>query len=90
MKVYGVFPRRGGQAGGYEINIYGVNFQKGTPSVYLGTRRCLVVSVIGSGRIVCKVLGGIGTANVVVRIGKEVSTFSGGFRFISGKSEPLY
>ena len=84
MVVYGVFPRRGPQAGGYELNVYGANFHKGTPEVYLGPRRCIVLSVIGTGRILCKVLGGTGTVDVSVRIEKEKVIFPRGYRYISG------
>jgi IPT/TIG domain len=83
LTVYGVFPRRGSVAGGYNLYIHGINFEKGTPSVTVGGKSCPVQSNI-SRRIVCVIKGGTGNVDVVVKIGKESSTFARGFRYITG------
>jgi IPT/TIG domain len=81
--VYGVFPRRGGRAGGYNLTIYGLNFQKGTPTVMVGNKNC-VVQMVSPNRIICSVQGGVGTVDIVVKIGSESSIFTRGFRYITG------
>jgi IPT/TIG domain len=81
--IYGVFPRRGGQAGGYILSIYGFNFQKGSVFVKVGKRKCPIISVKPK-RITCRVYGGKGTVDVFVKVGKEKVTLDRGFRYISG------
>lgn len=84
LLVFGVFPRRGGEAGGYILSIYGKNFQKGTPLVQVGERKCPLISVKPK-RIMCRVYGGIGKVDVRVIIEKERVTLTEGFRYIRGR-----
>lgn len=84
LLVFGVFPRRGGEAGGYILSIYGKNFQKGTPLVQVGDRKCPLISVKAK-RITCRVYGGKGKADIRVVIGKEKVTLTEGFRYIRGR-----
>jgi IPT/TIG domain len=81
--VYGVFPRRGGDAGGYILSIYGFNFQKGTAFVMIGSRKCPILSVKPK-RITCRVYGGKGKVDVFVKIGTQKVYFEKGFRYITG------
>jgi IPT/TIG domain len=81
--VYGVLPRRGSQAGGYNLSIYGVNFHKGNPSVLVGSQTCTVQSVSAT-MIVCNIPGGQGTVDIVVKVLSETSTFRRVFCYITG------
>ena len=84
LLVFGVYPRRGGEAGGYILSIYGKNFQKGTPLVQVGDRKCPVLTVKPK-RITCRVYGGKGNVDVRVTIGKERALLTQGFRYIKGR-----
>ena len=83
LVVKSVFPRRGGQAGGTTISIYGENFDSGTPSVAVGGSPCPVLTV-GAKKITCTLPGGSGTADILVTSGNETGTFSSGYRYITG------
>jgi len=77
-------PRRGGQAGGNKLTIYGVNLRKnGEPTVNVGPYSCPVTSSTSS-KITCTLPGGIGTADVVVTSGADSYTFKRGYRYITG------
>ena len=84
LLIFSVFPRRGGEAGGYILSIYGKNFQKGTPLVQVGERKCPILSVKPK-RITCRVYGGKGKVDVRVSIGKEKVLLTQGFRYIRGR-----
>lgn len=86
LVVKGVFPRRGGVAGGSNLNIYGVNLDNSGSSaaVKVGGNACPVVSVT-SRKIVCTLPGGSGTVDVVVSTVTESSTFERGYRYITGQ-----
>jgi IPT/TIG domain/Glucose / Sorbosone dehydrogenase len=83
--IKSVFPRRGGQAGGTNLSIYGINFT-GTLTATVGGTDCPIVTMTVN-RIVCKLPGGkAGTVNIVVtNNAKETSTFNKGYRYIVGK-----
>jgi len=83
LVVKSVYPRRGGQAGGTTISIYGENFDNATPSVAVGGSPCPVLTV-GAKKITCTLPGGSGTADILVTSGNETGTFSSGYRYISG------
>lgn len=83
LLVFGVFPRRGGEDGGYILSIYGKNFQRGTPLVQVGERKCPLISVKPK-RITCRVYGGKGIVDVRVIIGKDKVFLTQGFRYIRG------
>jgi hypothetical protein len=84
LKVYTVFPSRGGLAGGTLLKIYGANF--GTnPTVTIGTSACpIVVGSCTPTYIECTLPGGSGTVNVVVTSGSASYTFERGYRYIVG------
>jgi len=83
LKVYSVFPRRGGQAGGFTLSIYGTNFDPNV-TVTVGGSDCPVTST-SPAKIQCTIPGGTGTVDIVVTGAAESSTFAKGFRFISGQ-----
>jgi glucose/arabinose dehydrogenase len=83
MIVKGVFPRRGGEAGGSNLSIYGVNFSNNSLAVTLGDSDCPVVAVQAT-KIVCTLPGGSGTVNITVSTATQTSTFQRGYRYISG------
>jgi len=86
LVVKGCFPRRGGVAGGSNLNIYGVNFDSSSGlSVTVGGSSCPILSIAAT-KIVCKLPGGSGTVDVVVSSSSgESSTFERGYRFITGQ-----
>jgi IPT/TIG domain/Glucose / Sorbosone dehydrogenase len=83
--VKGVWPRRGGQAGGSNLHVYGVNLDKGgkTPTVTVGGKNCPVTQVHAY-RVMCTLAGGFGTVDVVLTQAGETSTFQNGYRYITG------
>jgi IPT/TIG domain len=84
LKVYTVFPNRGGLAGGTLLKLYGANF--GTnPTVTVGTNACpKVVGKFTNTYIECTLPGGRGTVDVVVTSGSASYTFERGYRYIVG------
>lgn len=86
LVVKGVFPRRGDQAGGSQLAVYGVNMDKygfGV-TVSVGGTTCPLLNVF-SNKITCTLPGGNGTADIQVAGGQEVSLFERGYRYITGK-----
>jgi IPT/TIG domain len=84
LKVYSVFPTRGGLAGGTLLKIYGVNFGS-NPAVTIGSSSCPIVA--GSSTptyIECTIPGGRGAFDVVVTSGSASYTFERGYRYIVG------
>jgi glucose/arabinose dehydrogenase len=79
------FPRRGPNAGGNRLTVYGVNFNVNSPTVTVtvGGVDCPVTSVSAT-RIDCTLPGGSGTVDIVVNNGPFSSTFQKGYRYISG------
>jgi IPT/TIG domain/Glucose / Sorbosone dehydrogenase len=82
MQVKSVFPRRGGQAGGNTLTIFGVNFGA-SPTVTVGGGPCTVISAIAT-KIECTVPGSTGTVDVVVTAGGQTYTFQKGYRYVTG------
>jgi Malectin domain/IPT/TIG domain len=88
LVVKSVFPRRGGQAGGNVLSIFGEKFDSGgTPAVSVGRRACPVLSFTAS-KITCTLPGGSGTADIVVTTGSNEATFAAGYRYITGSPMP--
>ena len=85
VKVNTVFPRRGAEAGGSTLTVYGRNLQQsGTAtSVMVGASPCPVISV-SPNSVKCTLPGGSGTVDVQVTVGTESYTFVKGYRFITG------
>jgi IPT/TIG domain/Glucose / Sorbosone dehydrogenase len=89
LEVKSVFPRRGGEAGGNKLDIYGTHFDLGgvdntTLSVMLGGSACLVTSMTPT-KIVCIIPGGEkGTVNLTVTNGNYSSSFNRAYRYITG------
>jgi IPT/TIG domain/Glucose / Sorbosone dehydrogenase len=85
LTIYSVFPRRGGQAGGNELNIYGENLNvNGTPKVTVDGRDC-GVKFASEQKIICITPGGNGTVDVVVSLNQSTkSTYTAGYRYIKG------
>jgi IPT/TIG domain/Glucose / Sorbosone dehydrogenase len=91
LVVKSVFPRRGGEAGGNKLDIYGVNFDLGSTnsslSVQLGESIC-PISTIRATKIVCIVPGGVkGTVNLTVTNGNQTSSFDRAYRYITGRPQ---
>jgi IPT/TIG domain len=85
MVVKTMYPRRGRGGGGNTLSLYGVNFNKqnrSSPVALVGNTNCLVISVSQTTRINCKLPGGAGTANILVKFGTETSLFERGYRYI--------
>jgi len=84
--IRSVFPRRGGQAGGSTLTVYGKNFDKGpTPIVKVGGGNCSIKSVTAT-KIKCTLPGGpLGKADVVVTVGTSSAAFKDGYKYISGQ-----
>ena len=85
MVVDTVFPKRGGLGGGSSLFVYGNNFNKsGVLSVQVSGKNCLTTNVSAT-IIECTLPpGGLGTADIVVQLGAETSTFLDGYRYIAG------
>jgi Glucose / Sorbosone dehydrogenase/IPT/TIG domain len=85
MVIKSTFPRRGPNSGGNMLSIYGVNLNRlgPSPTVSVGNKSCQLVSA-SSNRIDCRLPGGTGTVDITVSNGPATSTFSRGYRYISG------
>ena len=83
LQVNSVFPRRGGNAGGTKLSVYGVNFNANS-TVKVGGTKCPVLSTTAA-RITCTLPGGSGTVDIIVTGSAGTYTFKRGYRYISGK-----
>jgi Malectin domain/IPT/TIG domain len=84
LVVKSVFPRRGGEAGGTLLSIFGERFDSsGSPTVSVGGRECRVLSFTSS-KITCTLPAGSGTVDIAVTTGVESATFLAGYRYITG------
>jgi large repetitive protein len=85
LKVYTVFPTRGGLAGGTRLRLYGANFGT-SPTVKVGSSNCpIVVGTLTNNYLECTLPGGTGTVDVAVTVaGSTVYTFERGYRYIQG------
>lgn len=85
VKVNTVFPRRGAEAGGSTVTVYGNNLQQNgkTTAVMVGASPCPVISV-SPNAVKCTLPGGSGPVDVKVTVGTELYTFAKGYRFITG------
>jgi IPT/TIG domain len=85
LRVVSVFPRRGPNAGGTNLNIYGVNLNSGTSlTVTVGGSNC-PVQTITSGKIICTLPGGAnGNVDVAVSSSAGSYIYQKGYRYISG------
>jgi Malectin domain/IPT/TIG domain len=84
LVVKSVFPRRGGEAGGTSLSIFGERFDSsGSPTVSVGGRECRVLSFTSS-KITCTLPAGSGTVDIAVTTGVESATFLAGYRYITG------
>jgi glucose/arabinose dehydrogenase len=90
MVVTTVFPRRGPNAGGYPVSIFGMNFGSTMDAtsliVTIGKVRCMDVILVSSIRIDClRIPGGFGTVDITITNSTGASsTFEQGYRYISG------
>jgi hypothetical protein len=86
LVVKSVFPRRGPQAGGSRLRIYGVNMDSfGTPTVSVGGVDCPLDGPLSSKKITCILPPGSGAADIVVTASDgQTSTFERGYRYITG------
>jgi glucose/arabinose dehydrogenase len=82
LRVNAVFPRRGGNAGGYLLAVYGVNFSADA-TVTIGGTACAIQTKTNS-KITCTVPGGQGTVDVIVSGTSGSYTFKRAFRYITG------
>jgi hypothetical protein len=82
LQVKSVFPRRGSQAGGTKLFVFGVNFSAGA-TVSVGGILCPIISITGT-KIQCTTQGGSGTVDVVVALAGETYIYEKGFRYITG------
>jgi Glucose / Sorbosone dehydrogenase/IPT/TIG domain len=87
-KIYTVFPRRGGLAGGTTIKIYGTNFVPSKMVVYIGTSLCMNPIVTDQNTVIrCTIPPSItlGRKDVMVENGAGVRvTYSLAYRYIRG------
>lgn len=85
LQVKAVFPRRGGQAGGNKLTIYGVNLGSGTSTtVTIGVQNCPITSATATA-IECTMPGAaIGTVDIAVQGVAGSYTFQRGYRYIAG------
>lgn len=85
LQVKSVFPRRGGQAGGARLTIYGTNLGNNTSTVVkIGRQSCPIVFATAT-LIECTVPGGaIGTVDISVNGSAGSYVFQRGYRYISG------
>jgi hypothetical protein len=85
LQVKSVFPRRGGQAGGTKLTIYGINLgSKTSTSVTIGGQSCPIISATAT-LVDCVVPGGVlGTVDIVVSGIAGSYSFQRGYRYISG------
>jgi glucose/arabinose dehydrogenase len=87
LKVYSVYPRRGGQSGGNTLQIYGTNFNNISTnpiSILIGGRTC-PATTFTSKFMECTMPGGTGTVDITV-IGSDGQsyTFEHGYRYVTG------
>jgi hypothetical protein len=90
--VTSVYPRRGSNAGGNRLSIFGKNLVSdqgnrmiSPPSVVIGNLPCSNVVVVNSQRIDClSIPGGYGAVDITVSKAGVFSTFENGYRYISG------
>lgn len=86
LEIKGVFPRRGPQAGGSMLSIYGENLLKfGTPAVAVGGKPCPLVGQVSESKIRCRLPGGSGKVDIIVSAGAESAPFLSGYRYIRGR-----
>jgi hypothetical protein len=85
LQVKAVFPRRGGQAGGNKLTIYGTNLGTSpSTTVTIGRSNCPIITST-SAAVECIVPGGpIGTMNITVKGLAGSYIFERGYRYISG------
>ena len=85
LTIKSAFPRRGRNAGGNVLSIYGINFLKSgkKPTITVGGVDCPRISATQN-RIDCTLPGGRNLVDIVVTNGLERSTFEKGYRYISG------
>jgi hypothetical protein len=87
LVVKSVFPRRGPQSGGSLLRVHGKNLDSfGPPTVTVGGQNCPVQDVIST-RITCTLPPGFGPADIVVTAKGQTTTFTSGYRFITGGLE---
>lgn len=82
LRVNAVYPRRGGNAGGYLLSVYGVNFSANA-AVIIGGNSCSIQTITSS-MITCTAPGGQGVVDIVVTGTAGTYTFKRGFRYITG------
>lgn len=85
LQVKAVFPRRGGQAGGTKLTLYGINLGSNTSTtVTIGMKSCPIILATAT-TIECIVPGGaVGTVDVTVNGIAGSYTFHRGYRYITG------
>lgn len=88
MNILSVFPRRGGEAGGSVLHIYGANFPTSqSPVVAVGGKRCRSAKRVSDKEVTCILPGGSRgtTVDVTVRFGDTIeSTLTKGYRYVRG------
>jgi IPT/TIG domain len=88
LKIYSVFPRRGGLAGGTTLSIYGANFNGTSILVYVGGSSCSNVAVTNSNTTIHCILPTsqtIGHKNVRVHVGNgKRATLNLAYQYITG------
>ena len=86
VRVNSVWPRRGPQAGGSTLTVYGRNLKQTgkTTTVRVGNSNCPLTTSTAT-ELKCILPGGTpGPSDVVVMVDTESYNFSKGYRFISG------
>jgi glucose/arabinose dehydrogenase/predicted nucleic acid-binding protein len=87
LQVKSVFPRRGPESGGSLLTLYGQSFGTfGTPTVTVGGQDCPLTAPASATKLTCILPSGTGTADVLATAGNETTTFSGSYRYISGRT----
>lgn len=95
LKVHAVFPRRGPAAGGYLLNVFGVNLDSAITVEIVdpgkGAVECPVVSILSSRKLTCTMPPGDRGTTVNIRVTStptkgETYQFLRGFRYITGLS----
>jgi hypothetical protein len=90
LKVYTVFPSRGGLAGGTLLRLYGANFgTSSSPTVTVGSSNCPIVAVTWTNTYLeCTLPGGSNTGGaldvVVTSSASSSYVFERGYRYIAG------
>lgn len=90
LVVKSVFPRRGLQAGGTRLHIYGKHLNEfGTPTVRVGGLDCPLNGPITNRKLTCILPSGNGAADIVVTANNgQTSTFERGYRYITAGLPP--